>query len=104
MSGQPIWLRDERSYRAYVRGIRYALVAFALLGLFGQVAASGVIDHRVAAAGVVAAFGLAFASVIAGAAGWLLVPDKRRATVRPHAFLRMVVHDIVRGLPARRIE
>jgi hypothetical protein len=98
---QPAWLRDEWSYRAYVRGLRYFLIGFASAGAFGLLGRSGVIGHRAPVAGVIAAFVLAFGSVVAGLVGWLLVPDKKRANVHQLALLRMIAHDMFRGLPAR---
>ncbi|SNY52662.1 hypothetical protein [Paractinoplanes atraurantiacus] len=102
MERQPTWLRGERSYRAYVRGLRYGLAGFLLAVVSGLLGRSGVIGHRVPVAGVAVGFVVAFGSVVSGVIGWLLVPDKNRANVRQAALLRMVVHDVVRGLPANR--
>ncbi|XVU30085.1 hypothetical protein ACQPZJ_24235 [Actinoplanes sp. CA-054009] len=102
MSGQPTWLRDERSYRAYVRGLRYGLIGFVLAVASGLLGQSGAVGHWLPLAGVAAGFVLAFASIVTGMIGWLLVPDKNRANVRQGALLRMVAHDVVRGLPSSR--
>jgi len=103
-NGQPTWLRSEWSYRAYVRGIRYFLIGFLLAVTFGLLGRSGAVAHWIPVSGVLLGFALAFGSVIAGAVGWLLVPDKNRAILHQFAFLRMVAHDIVRGLPAGRAQ
>ncbi|XVV08250.1 hypothetical protein ACQP2X_25730 [Actinoplanes sp. CA-131856] len=102
MDGQPTWLHNERSYRVYVRGLRYALIGFASALACGAVGASGVIGRWVPLAGVAAAFVLTFTSVLTGMAAWFLIPDKPRANADQPAFLRMVGHDLFRGLPSTK--
>jgi hypothetical protein len=97
---QPIWLRKEWSYRAYVRGLRYFLIGFLLALALGLLGRSGAGPHWIPVSGVLLAFVLATGSLILGAVGWLSVPDKKRAGLHQLAFLQMVAHDILRGLPS----
>ncbi|MEU8816689.1 hypothetical protein [Actinoplanes sp. NPDC048796] len=101
MSAQPTWLRAESSYRAYVRGLRYGVLGFLLAVASGLLGRSGLVAHGLPVAGVAAGFLLAFGSVVSGVVGWLLVPDKNRANVHQAALLRMIAHDMIRGLPAK---
>ncbi|XVU30081.1 hypothetical protein ACQPZJ_24215 [Actinoplanes sp. CA-054009] len=68
----------------------------------GAVGASGVIGRWVPLAGVAAGFVLAFVSVIAGVAAWFFIPGRSRAAADQPAFLRMLGHDLFRGLPSTR--
>jgi len=100
MTQQPVWLRNESSYRMYVRGLRLALLAFAGVAVFVLLGASGVAGTWVPTIGVLAGFAVGIPSVLAGMIGWLRVPDKMRVNRDQGAFLRMAGRDIVKGLPA----
>ena len=90
MTQRPVWLRQERSYRAYIRGLRYTLLTAALAVL------SGVLGfHGLTLLFLLAAFPLA----VIGMVGWIMVPDKNRANLHQLAFLAMVGHDIFKGIP-----
>lgn len=96
---RPDWLRKERAYRVYIRGLRYSLISFVLVGLLGLLGKAGILSLLIAGVGVMV-FGLAGGiSVIAGGIGWLLVPDKHRANLHQGSFLAMVCHDIFTGIP-----
>lgn len=99
MDRQPTWLRREWSYRAYVRGLRYGLVSALGAGIFILLGASRVIGLWVPTIGVFAAFALAIPAVAMGIVGWINVPDKNRANLHQLALLKMVAHDMFRGLP-----
>jgi hypothetical protein len=99
MTQRPVWLRQERAYRAYVRGLRYTLLAGLLIILFGLLRTSGVLPRPAGDGLVIACFAVAFVSVLTGMIGWVLVPDKHRAILHQGAFLAMVGRDVVKGLP-----
>ncbi|MFC7529244.1 hypothetical protein [Actinoplanes sp. GCM10030250] len=99
MTQQPAWLRNEGSYRMYVRGLRGALLAFAAVAVFVLLGATGVAGTWIPTIGVLAGFAVAIPAVPVAMIGWLRVPDKNRANLHQGAFLRMVGHDIVRGIP-----
>jgi len=98
MSGKPpTWLRNERSYRLYVRGLRYALLGAVVAAVCGVLAASGVIGVQVPVAGFLAGLATSFLSVVCGIVGWLKVPDKKRVEAQLGAFLRMAARDVLTG-------
>lgn len=99
MDRRPVWLRRERGYRAYVRGLRFSLCGFALAGLTGLASAAGVLPSPVVVGLIVGSFVICVPSVLLGFIGWVLVPDKKRATRHDGALLSLVARDIFRGLP-----
>lgn len=94
----PDWLRNEISYRTYVRGIRWAVIwgcGIPLAALLDYLHAIG------SGATKVMAFSFAFAagaSVLIGAVCWLLVPDKNRAA-NQRGMPLMILRDVVLGIP-----
>jgi hypothetical protein len=96
---QPDWLRRERAYRAYVRGMRFAVLGFVLGGSAVLAAATGVVPTPVLACIVTVALVIGVPSVLIGGVGWLLVPDKNRANIHQGSFLSMVARDVFKGLP-----
>jgi hypothetical protein len=90
LNRQPAWLRNEWSYRLYVRGLRLAVLGGAVAAVCGWLVASHV---KVAVAGVLLGLATGFVSVVCGIVGWIALPDKNRAVVDQGAFLRMVGHD-----------
>jgi hypothetical protein len=99
VSKQPEWLRRERAYRAYIRGLRYGLLGFVLAMAFGLLGGADVVSVWIPTIGVLASFVLAVPSIVAGMVGWILVPDKNRANAHQWPLLRMIAHDIFKGMP-----
>jgi hypothetical protein len=96
---QPEWLRGERAYRAYIRGLRYGLLAFLTATAFGLLGSADIVNVWIPTIGVLASLAVAVPAAVAGMVGWILVPDKNRANVRQGSFLRMIIHDVFKGWP-----
>jgi hypothetical protein len=99
MVAQPQWLRAERSYRTYVRGVRYAFSGLVLTVAFGFLGKASIITGWPLRVVVLLPMSVTFLSVIVGGISWLLVPDKNRANLHQMAFLKMIAHDIFTGIP-----
>ncbi|WP_433378989.1 hypothetical protein ACQPZX_12680 [Actinoplanes sp. CA-142083] len=99
MTQRPVWLRREPAYRAYIRGLRYTLLAGLSMLVVGLLGVTRLIPPALTRGLMIACFLVVCLSTLIGGVGWLLVPDKRRANLHQFAFLAMVGHDVFKGMP-----
>jgi hypothetical protein len=92
-------LRYERSYRAYVLGLRLFLLAAAVIGLSVAAWRGGFMSDELFKIAIPLAMLVGIPGVVMGGVGWLVVPDKNKISANPDSFRRMLISDIIKGIP-----
>src|SRR3954452_1771261 len=91
------WIRGERSYRLYIRGMRYACIGFVGAGLTVFLSATHIAGKWVTVVLALTFIGGGGISVIVGTIAYLVLSCKKRFVGYP-ALYKMIYHDIFRGL------
>jgi hypothetical protein len=90
-------LRAKWNYRAYIVGLRMAIIGCALVIAFGGVGVLGA-PKAVVIAGFAIGYGAATVGVLSGMIGWAVTMAKQSVSTHHRAFIRMVIHDVFKGI------